>query len=229
MASQAFPARGARLGRPVAPGLVPALPGQRLRGSERPDDGAMDATVRAVVLALPGGEIACATIGIVDQPGQLGTARDERDAVRPYPQLAGLGVGEGEEGVAAGHDADVDLGDPPEPAQRARAFELTQQPDRGGVQKVLRPLLVFVQQRWRRRHIQVGAAPTLAGARSLIERAKSKMGPGAAGLQALTQEVDVNGSTIFRARFAGFSGKEQARQTCTRLKSKSIACLAVPN
>jgi hypothetical protein len=52
MASQALPARGARLGRPVAPGLVPA-PRQR----QRPDDGgASGAAVRAVVLALPGGD-----------------------------------------------------------------------------------------------------------------------------------------------------------------------------
>ncbi|MFF6960063.1 MULTISPECIES: alpha/beta hydrolase [unclassified Streptomyces] len=47
MASQALPARGARLGRPVPSGLVPA-PRQREH-----DTGA---TVRAVVLALPGGD-----------------------------------------------------------------------------------------------------------------------------------------------------------------------------
>jgi hypothetical protein len=48
MASQALPARGARLGRPVAPGLFP--------GSARPFDERSGATVRAVVLALPGGD-----------------------------------------------------------------------------------------------------------------------------------------------------------------------------
>jgi len=47
MASQALPARGARLGRQVAAGLVP---GPRSR------DPHTDATVRAVVLALPGGD-----------------------------------------------------------------------------------------------------------------------------------------------------------------------------
>ncbi|BBA99698.1 hypothetical protein RVR_6430 [Actinacidiphila reveromycinica] len=45
MASQALPARGARLGRQVAPGLAPRQRGQHV---EVP-------TVRAVVLALPGG------------------------------------------------------------------------------------------------------------------------------------------------------------------------------
>lgn len=51
MASQALPARGARLGRAVAPGLVPVL------GSvPRQRDHESGATVRAVVLALPGGD-----------------------------------------------------------------------------------------------------------------------------------------------------------------------------
>jgi hypothetical protein len=49
MASQALPARGARLGRPVASGRLPA---PRRREREERDD----ATVRAVVLALPGGD-----------------------------------------------------------------------------------------------------------------------------------------------------------------------------
>ncbi|WP_103886773.1 alpha/beta hydrolase [Actinacidiphila yanglinensis] len=48
MASQALPARGARLGRQVAPGLV-SVPRQR-------DQYAGARTVRAVVLALPGGD-----------------------------------------------------------------------------------------------------------------------------------------------------------------------------
>jgi hypothetical protein len=61
MASQALPVRGARLGRQVAPGLVPAQrrwghrPGS-VPGDERRGGAAPDATVRAVVLALPGGE-----------------------------------------------------------------------------------------------------------------------------------------------------------------------------
>ena len=51
MASQALPARGARLGRPVASGLVSA---QRRPPGRRSYD--FDAAVRAVVLALPGGD-----------------------------------------------------------------------------------------------------------------------------------------------------------------------------
>ena len=55
------------------------------------------------------------------------------------------------------------------------------------------------------------------------------MGPVLASLQPLTQPVDRNGTTLYRARFAGFSDKEEARAACAKLKSKSFACLAVPN
>ncbi len=50
-----------------------------------------------------------------------------------------------------------------------------------------------------------------------------------ASLSPLTQTVEHGGETLYRARFAGFSGKEEARATCDKLKSKSFACLAVPN
>ena len=45
----------------------------------------------------------------------------------------------------------------------------------------------------------------------------------------MTQEVERRGTTLYRARFAGFSDKEEARATCQKLKSKSFSCLAVPN
>ena len=45
----------------------------------------------------------------------------------------------------------------------------------------------------------------------------------------LTQPVQRDGTTLYRARFAGFSDKEEARQACAKLKSKAFACLAVPN
>jgi hypothetical protein len=78
-------------------------------------------------------------------------------------------------------------------------------------------------------HIQIGAVPTIEGARALIENAKESMGPVLASVQSLTQPVERDGNTLYRARFAGFSDKEEARETCAKLKSKSIACLAVPS
>jgi hypothetical protein len=78
-------------------------------------------------------------------------------------------------------------------------------------------------------HIQIGAVPTEAGAEALIERAQQSMGQMLASLVPVTQPVEHEGETLFRARFAGFAGKEEARAACAKLKGKSFACLAVPN
>jgi D-alanyl-D-alanine carboxypeptidase len=78
-------------------------------------------------------------------------------------------------------------------------------------------------------HIQIGAVPTIEGAQDLIERAQSSMGPVLASRRALTQEVAKDGTTLYRARFAGFVGKDEARNACDKLKSKSFSCLAVRN
>jgi D-alanyl-D-alanine carboxypeptidase len=78
-------------------------------------------------------------------------------------------------------------------------------------------------------HIQIGAVPSADGAAALIAKAQAEMGPVLASLSPLTQEITHRGSTLYRARFAGFADKEEARATCSKLKQKSFACLAVPN
>ncbi len=78
-------------------------------------------------------------------------------------------------------------------------------------------------------HIQLGAVPTVEGAHALLNKAKASMGTELASLHPVTQEVESGGTTLYRARFAGFSDKEEARATCQKLKSKSFSCLAVPN
>jgi hypothetical protein len=57
--------------------------------------------------------------------------------------------------------------------------------------------------------------PTIEGAQDLIERAQSSMGPVLASRRALTQEVAKDGTTLYRARFAGFVGKDEARTPAT--------------
>jgi D-alanyl-D-alanine carboxypeptidase len=78
-------------------------------------------------------------------------------------------------------------------------------------------------------HIQLGAVPTADGARELLNKAKASMGTELASLYPVTQEVDSDGTTLYRARFAGFSDKDEARDACQKLKRKSFSCLAVPN
>jgi D-alanyl-D-alanine carboxypeptidase len=78
-------------------------------------------------------------------------------------------------------------------------------------------------------HIQIGAVPTAEGAEALIEKAQAKMGPVLASLHPLTLSVEHRGSTLYRARFAGFDDKEAARTACQKLKRQDFSCLAVPN
>lgn len=78
-------------------------------------------------------------------------------------------------------------------------------------------------------HVQIGAVPTRDGAHALIENAQASIGAALAVVRPLTQEVNKNGTTLYRARFAGLADKESARALCAKLESKSINCLAVPN
>ena len=77
-------------------------------------------------------------------------------------------------------------------------------------------------------HVQIGAVPTVEGAHALLDKAKATIGTKFASLHPVTQEVESRGTTLYRARFAGFSDKEEARAACQKLKSKSFSCLAVP-
>jgi len=78
-------------------------------------------------------------------------------------------------------------------------------------------------------HIQIGAVPTEQGAEALIEKAQASMGEALASRFPLTQEIEHKGTKLYRARFAGFTDKAEARAACDRLKKKSFACLAVLN
>jgi D-alanyl-D-alanine carboxypeptidase len=78
-------------------------------------------------------------------------------------------------------------------------------------------------------HIQIGAVPTEEGAQELLDEAQTSLGSVLASFKPFTAQVDRGGETLYRARFAGFSDKDDARATCAKLKSKSFSCLAVPN
>jgi D-alanyl-D-alanine carboxypeptidase len=78
-------------------------------------------------------------------------------------------------------------------------------------------------------HIQIGAVPTKEGAEALIGKARHSAGDLLAAAEPFTAPVEKDGSTLYRARFAGFSGKDEARETCLKLERKSFSCLAVPN
>jgi D-alanyl-D-alanine carboxypeptidase len=78
-------------------------------------------------------------------------------------------------------------------------------------------------------NIQIGATPTAEGAQALLEKAQSTMGTVLASVQPVTQEIDHRGTTLYRARFAGFSDQDEAREACAKLKRKDFSCLAIAN
>jgi D-alanyl-D-alanine carboxypeptidase len=76
--------------------------------------------------------------------------------------------------------------------------------------------------------IQVGALPTEAQAHDRLKEARTAAGAALARAEPFTERVTKGETTLFRARFAGFS-KDGAAAACNRLKRNEIACLALKN
>ncbi|WP_245557310.1 D-alanyl-D-alanine carboxypeptidase [Kaistia granuli] len=75
--------------------------------------------------------------------------------------------------------------------------------------------------------IQIAAAPSEDGAREMIDRAKSKGGKVLADATPSVEPVAKGQSTFYRARFAGFDNKDQARAACAYLTKRDVSCLAI--
>lgn len=74
--------------------------------------------------------------------------------------------------------------------------------------------------------IQVASLPTHDEALSVIARTKSKAGPVLAKAQGFASTFEKDGTLYYRARFAGFSGKDAAWKACAALKRQKIGCYA---
>ncbi len=77
---------------------------------------------------------------------------------------------------------------------------------------------------WR---IQIAASPTKAGAEDMLDQALAKAGSVLAKADPYTEAVQSGDSTLYRARFAGFSTKDKARAACAYLAKQKFSCLAV--
>jgi len=75
--------------------------------------------------------------------------------------------------------------------------------------------------------IQIAAAPDEDGARLMLDRAKSKAGKMLASATPSVEPVAKGASTLYRARFAGFDNKDQARAVCAYLTKRDVSCLAI--
>jgi D-alanyl-D-alanine carboxypeptidase len=75
--------------------------------------------------------------------------------------------------------------------------------------------------------IQLAATPTEGSAMDILDRAKAKAPKALAGASPYTETVVKENVTLYRARFAGFAGKDEARAACAQLTKQKFACLAL--
>lgn len=74
--------------------------------------------------------------------------------------------------------------------------------------------------------VQIGAAPTEAGANSLLGDAAKRL-TALGTFQPYVEAFQKNGQTFYRARFTGFGGRDDATDMCNRLKKADMSCLAM--
>ena len=72
--------------------------------------------------------------------------------------------------------------------------------------------------------IQLGATDDEAKAKEILARAKAAASLG--GVAGFTEKVAKGGSTLFRARFAGFDDSKEAQNACAKLKRGGFSCFA---
>ncbi|WP_112664165.1 D-alanyl-D-alanine carboxypeptidase [Microvirga flavescens] len=74
--------------------------------------------------------------------------------------------------------------------------------------------------------IQLGATDDEAKAKDILDSAKSKAGKILLKASAFTEKVSRDGSTLYRARFSGFSESGEAEGACKVLKRSGFSCFA---
>ncbi|MCR4282714.1 MAG: SPOR domain-containing protein, partial [Bauldia sp.] len=77
--------------------------------------------------------------------------------------------------------------------------------------------------------IQIAASPSQQSAEELLDRALAKAGKVLANASPYTEAVESGKTTLYRARFAGFSNREAARTACAYLAKQDFDCLAISN
>ncbi|MGO4704186.1 serine hydrolase [Microvirga sp. 2MCAF38] len=74
--------------------------------------------------------------------------------------------------------------------------------------------------------IQLGATDDEDKAKDILDSAKSKAGKILLKASAFTEKVSRDGSTLYRARFSGFSESGEAESACKALKRSGFSCFA---
>ncbi|MFJ5369626.1 SPOR domain-containing protein [Bosea sp. CER48] len=74
--------------------------------------------------------------------------------------------------------------------------------------------------------IQLGATDDEGKAKEILARARAKAAGSLASASPFTEKVEKGGSTLFRARFAGFDDSKDAQNACAQLKRGGFSCFA---
>jgi len=74
--------------------------------------------------------------------------------------------------------------------------------------------------------IQLGATDDEGKAKEILARARAKASGPLASASPFTEKVEKGGSTLFRARFAGFDDSKDAQNACAQLKRGGFSCFA---
>ncbi|EIM24745.1 D-alanyl-D-alanine carboxypeptidase [Microvirga lotononidis] len=74
--------------------------------------------------------------------------------------------------------------------------------------------------------IQLGATDDEAKAKAMLDTARGRFGKVLAKASPFTEKVTVDGSTLYRARFSGFSESNDAANACKQLKKSGVNCFA---
>jgi D-alanyl-D-alanine carboxypeptidase len=74
--------------------------------------------------------------------------------------------------------------------------------------------------------IQLGATDDETKAKALLDTARNRFGKLLAKASPFTEKVTVDGSTLYRARFSGFSESDDAAKACKQLKKSGQNCFA---
>ncbi len=74
--------------------------------------------------------------------------------------------------------------------------------------------------------IQLGATDDEAKAKAMLDTARGRFGKVLGKAAPFTEKVTVDGSTLYRARFSGFSESDDAANACKQLKKGGVNCFA---
>lgn len=74
--------------------------------------------------------------------------------------------------------------------------------------------------------VQIGAAPSEQGATQLLGDAAGRIGT-LSNFRSYIERFEKNGQVFYRARFAGFPGRDEATSMCDAIKRENMSCLAM--